>query len=129
VTGVSNAAQAAGGAGGDSGHATGDGASGDGGNGDGGSAVVITIGFADQAALGTTAGAPVSVRYIEQERKDVLTVPVDALLALAEGGYGVEVVTDGRSRIVAVDVGLFADGRVEVSGDGLQDGAAVGVPG
>lgn len=129
VTGVSNAAQAAGGVGGDSGDAAGDGGSGDGGNGDGGSAVVITIGFADQAALGTTAGAPVSVRYIEQEHKDVLTVPVDALLALAEGGYGVEVVTDGRSRIVAVDVGLFADGRVEVSGDGLRDGAAVGVPG
>jgi peptidoglycan hydrolase-like protein with peptidoglycan-binding domain len=95
----------------------------------GGNTALVTIGFADQAALGTAAGAPVVVRYVEEEHKDVLTVPVTALLALAEGGYGVEVVADGRSRIVAVQVGLFADGRVEVSGDGLREGATVGVPG
>jgi peptidoglycan hydrolase-like protein with peptidoglycan-binding domain len=95
---------------------------------DAGPTVTITIGYADQAALGTGAGAPVSVRYVRQERKDVLTVPVNALLALAEGGYGVEVVADGRSRIIAVEVGLFAGGRVEVSGAGLVEGALVGVP-
>jgi len=90
--------------------------------------VVITITVADQKAFTGTAGAPVDVRYVEEEHKDVLTVPVNALLALAEGGYGVEVVTAGRSRIVAVQVGLFADGRVEVSGTGLDEGALVGVP-
>jgi peptidoglycan hydrolase-like protein with peptidoglycan-binding domain len=100
-----------------------------GGGPDAGGGVTITIGFSDQAALGTKAGAPVSVRYVRTERKDVLTVPVNALLALAEGGYGVEVVADGRSRIVTVEVGLFAGGRVEVRGEGLVEGAAVGVPG
>lgn len=129
VTGVSNAALAAGGEGQDAGGVTGDGRGGDTASGDGASTAVITIGFADQAALGVMAGAPVNVRYVEQEHKDVLTVPVEALLALAEGGYGVEVVTNGRSRITAVDVGLVSDGRVEVSGDGLTDGATVGVPG
>jgi len=58
----------------------------------------------------------------------VLTVPVAALLALAEGGYGLEVVDGGRSSITAVETGLFADGRVEVSGSGIAAGTTVGVP-
>lgn len=62
------------------------------------------------------------------ERKDVLTVPVTALLALAEGGYGVEVVAGGTTSYARVDTGLFADGRVEVSGEGIDEGTVVGMP-
>lgn len=62
------------------------------------------------------------------ERKDVLTVPVTALLALAEGGYGLEVVAGGTTSYVRVDTGLFADGRVEVSGTGIAEGTVVGMP-
>jgi hypothetical protein len=48
---------------------------------------------------------------------DVLIVPVGALLALAEGGYAVEVVDGaGASRLVGVDIGEILDGRAEVSG-------------
>jgi hypothetical protein len=72
--------------------------------------------------------APVDVRYVVREHRDVLTVPVSALLALAEGGYGLEVVEGGTSRVVAVETGLFADGRVEVRGEGIVDGAKVGAP-
>ena len=88
--------------------------------------VAVTIGFAknpkglDQAA--------VTVAFTASQRKNVLTVPVAALLALAEGGYGVEIVETGSSRTVAVETGLFADGRVEVSGGGLAEGTKVGVP-
>ncbi|MEV6304858.1 peptidoglycan-binding domain-containing protein [Actinoplanes sp. NPDC051861] len=89
--------------------------------------VTITIGFASQKALGTEAGVTVSVRHVLQRREDVLTVPVNALLALAEGGYGVEVVT-GDVRVVAVEAGLFANGRVEIRGSGIEDGTVVGVP-
>jgi hypothetical protein len=48
---------------------------------------------------------------------DVMIVPVGALLALAEGGYAVEVV-DGAasSHLVGVDVGEILDGKAEVSG-------------
>jgi hypothetical protein len=53
---------------------------------------------------------------------------VAALLALAEGGYGVEVVDGASTRIVAVETGLFAGGQVEVSGGGLAEGTVVGVP-
>jgi peptidoglycan hydrolase-like protein with peptidoglycan-binding domain len=75
-------------------------------------------------------GAPVDVIVDVDERADVLTVPVNALLALAEGGYGLEVVgDDGRTKIVAVDTGLFADARVEVRGTGITEGTIVGVAG
>ena len=90
--------------------------------------VQITIAFEPQDAFGGVAGAAVGVRYVVQQHTDVLTVPVNALLALAEGGYGVELVRNGQSTIVAVQVGLFADGRVEITGAGLRDGDEVGVP-
>jgi membrane fusion protein, multidrug efflux system len=71
---------------------------------------------------------PVSLRLVRQERPDVLAVPVNALLALLEGGYAVERVTDdGLTELVAVEPGLFADGWVEISGD-LAEGDEVVVP-
>lgn len=71
---------------------------------------------------------PVTLSLVRQEREDVLAVPVNALLALLEGGYAVERVTDaGSSELVAVEVGLFADGWVEVSGE-LAAGDEVVVP-
>ena len=51
-----------------------------------------------------------------------------ALLALAEGGYAVEVERDGRRQLIGVDTGLFAEGQVEVEGEGLQAGDRVVVP-
>ncbi len=82
----------------------------------------------DQRALGDLREAPVDVALTAGRRADVLTVPVAALVALAEGGYGVQVVDGGTSRFVAVETGLFADGRVEVSGAGLAAGLTVGMP-
>lgn len=75
-------------------------------------------------------GAPVEVVVAIDQRADVLLVPVNALLALAEGGYGLEVVRDdGTTHIVPVDTGLFADGKVQVEGDGIREGTVVGVAG
>jgi peptidoglycan hydrolase-like protein with peptidoglycan-binding domain len=90
--------------------------------------VQVTVTIADQAALGTLDTAPVDLVLTVAERKDVLTVPVAALVALAEGGYGVQVVQGTVSRYVAVKTGMFADGQVEVSGDGITEGVTVGVP-
>jgi peptidoglycan hydrolase-like protein with peptidoglycan-binding domain len=72
--------------------------------------------------------AAVSVGFVASERANVLTVPVAALLALAEGGYGVQVVDGTGTRIVTVETGLFADGKVEVRGAGLAAGVKVGMP-
>jgi hypothetical protein len=75
-------------------------------------------------------GGPADVVSEFGQREDVLTVPVNALVARAEGGHGLEVVAaDGTTSIVPVDTGLFAGGRVEVSGDGIDEGTVVGVAG
>jgi peptidoglycan hydrolase-like protein with peptidoglycan-binding domain len=88
--------------------------------------VIVTI--ADQTALGVLDQAPVQLNLVAAERKDVLTVPVAALLALIEGGYGVQVVDGTTTRYVAVKTGMFGDGLVEVTGDGITEGLTVGVP-
>ncbi|MET9382669.1 peptidoglycan-binding protein [Streptomyces sp. NPDC002928] len=72
--------------------------------------------------------ASVDISFTAGERKDVLTVPVGALVALPRGGFGVEVVKGSTSAYVPVETGLFANGRVEVSGDGITAGTTVGMP-
>ncbi|GAA1636580.1 peptidoglycan-binding protein [Actinoplanes couchii] len=72
--------------------------------------------------------AAVSVAFTAGQRPDVLTVPVAALVALAEGGYGVQVVDGTATSVVAVETGLFADGKVEITGTGLAAGTKVAMP-
>ncbi|MEV0330745.1 peptidoglycan-binding protein [Micromonospora echinospora] len=91
--------------------------------------IEVSVTGNDPAALTGFDQAAVDVGFVAAERADVLTVPVAALLALAEGGYGLQVVDDGGTRIIAVTTGLFAAGRVEVSGDGVVEGLTVGMPG
>jgi peptidoglycan hydrolase-like protein with peptidoglycan-binding domain len=99
--------------------------------GDAGSAadaqVEVTVAIADQAALGSLDTAPVDVDLTSDQRDGVLAVPVTALLALPDGGFGVEVVDGARTRIVKVETGLFASGQVEISGDSIAEGMTVGV--
>ncbi|MEJ3742251.1 peptidoglycan-binding domain-containing protein [Actinomycetes bacterium KLBMP 9797] len=90
--------------------------------------VEVTVTVKDQKALGTLDEAPVDVVLQAERRENVLAVPINALVALAEGGYGVQVVEGGTARYVAVDTGMFAGGKVEVTGDGVVEGALVGVP-
>ncbi|MFY7064937.1 peptidoglycan-binding protein [Nocardiopsis changdeensis] len=74
--------------------------------------------------------APVTVEVRGQSREDVLAVPVGALIALSGGGYGVSVVgADGTVSDVPVETGWFSDGLVEVTGDGVDEGTEVVVPG
>ncbi|MET8828079.1 peptidoglycan-binding protein [Streptomyces sp. NPDC004610] len=88
--------------------------------------LVITLGD-EKAAASFELGA-VGVDFTAGQRENVLTVPVAALLTLAEGGFGVEVVQGSTSTYVPVRTGLFADGRVEISGDGIAEGVKVGMP-
>lgn len=88
----------------------------------------VTVTLTNQAAAGHLDQAPVEVNFVSQERKNVLTVPITALLALSEGGYGVQVVDGNSTKTVAVQTGIFSDTRVEVSGGGLTAGTKVGVP-
>jgi peptidoglycan hydrolase-like protein with peptidoglycan-binding domain len=72
---------------------------------------------------------PVDVALQKDRAENALTVPVSALLALAEGGFAVEVVDAGGStRLVRVEPGLYADGIVEITGKGIKKSMKVVVP-
>jgi peptidoglycan hydrolase-like protein with peptidoglycan-binding domain len=89
----------------------------------------VVIALDDPAVTGALDGAPVTVDFRGTVHKGVLAVPVNALLALAEGGFGVQAVdADGTKRIVVVELGAFAGGRVEVKGNGVTAGMKVTVP-
>jgi multidrug efflux pump subunit AcrA (membrane-fusion protein) len=75
--------------------------------------------------------APVQVSITTARAKDVLVVPVTALVAQSGGRYAVEVADGERERrLVPVKVGLFddANGLVQVEGRGLRAGQRVVVP-
>ena len=118
-----------------------------------------TIKFIDQVVTETQAGnfiqvkldvtnpeeidiydqAPVKVFLTTEVSQGVLYVPVNALIALAEGGYAVEIyngdseteVFSGESGVdstyVGVEIGVFTDGYVEIVGN-ISEGQSVIVP-
>lgn len=92
---------------------------------DGKPKITVTVRLDDPAAAGSLDSAPASVRFTKDVHRGVLAVPVGALLALAEGGYAVEVDENGKRRLVAVQTGLFSGGKVEVTGSGLAAGMRV----
>jgi peptidoglycan hydrolase-like protein with peptidoglycan-binding domain len=112
----------------------------------------VTISLDDPAAAGDLDHAPVTVTVVRDSRENVLTVPVNALLALIEGGYAVEVVdalsaspspsagsaeaspaasiapTGPKTHLVRVEPGLFDNGHVEITANGIEAGDLVVVP-
>ncbi|MEC3995381.1 hypothetical protein VSR01_18305 [Actinacidiphila sp. DG2A-62] len=73
--------------------------------------VIVTLDRTDAADGVDT--APVHVLFTGTTKKDVLVVPVGALVALSGGGYAVQR-PDGS--FVRVATGLFAQGLVEITG-------------
>jgi peptidoglycan hydrolase-like protein with peptidoglycan-binding domain len=94
---------------------------------DGKQSVTVTVSFdAGERRLPDAASAQV-VTAGHTER-DVLSVPVSALVAHGSSGYAVDVVRrDGSTRRVPVEVGFVADGRAAVTGE-VTEGARVVVP-
>jgi hypothetical protein len=110
----------------------GSGGSGGGGSGGGQDTVAMTVRLVHPAAAGNLDQAPVSVNIIAARARDVLAVPVSALVALAGSGYAVEVVGGSGShatrQLVPVRTGLFSDTLVQVSGAAITAGLEVEVP-
>jgi peptidoglycan hydrolase-like protein with peptidoglycan-binding domain len=98
-------------------------------NGDGSSATTATITPNDAGTLGDVKdGTSLDVERVDDSRTNVLAVPVTALLARAGGGYAVDVDRGrGRTELVRVTPGLYADELVEISGN-VNEGDRVVVP-
>jgi hypothetical protein len=77
----------------------------------------VTVSIDDPARASGWSDAPVTVRLTRETARNVLTVPVRALLALSEGGYAVEVRrANSKRHLVGVELGAFADGSVAITG-------------
>jgi hypothetical protein len=101
-------------------------------SGSGSPTVTVNVTPLDPAATGNLDDLSVDVWITTASVADAYVVPVDALLALAGGGYALEAVgAGGAHHLVAVTLGLFddADGLVQVSGAGIFTGERLVVPG
>ena len=91
--------------------------------------IPITVTLTDASATTNFQEVSVTVDLPSEKRTGVLSVPVGALLALSADQYGVEIVeAGGTTRKVPVTIGLFAGGRVEISGQDVSEGQRVVVP-
>ncbi|WP_394614092.1 peptidoglycan-binding protein [Lentzea sp. JNUCC 0626] len=84
--------------------------------------IVLTISVDDPKAAEGVETGNVTALFTVTKKQNVLAVPIGALLALNEGGYGL-VTDDGKT--IPVTVGIFAKGQVEVQGEGLREGMKV----
>ena len=101
--------------------------------------IEVTLDVLNPESIEVYDQAPVKVFVTTEVSENVLYVPVNALIALAEGGYAVEIfsgdvegeVFDGDSgtdtTYVAVEIGVFTDGFVEIIGN-FQKGQLEVVP-
>lgn len=83
--------------------------------------LTVSVTVDDPKTIAALDAADVQVNVAGRTAEHVLAAPVEALIALAEGGYAVQ----GPAGLVAVRTGMFADGWVELTGPGLAEGTAV----
>ena len=88
----------------------------------------IVVSLEDTESYPEWTGASVTVSVTKKLASNVLAAPVTSLLAILGGGYAIEVIENGSSKLVPVSVGLYADGWVEINGDGINVGTEVVVP-
>jgi peptidoglycan hydrolase-like protein with peptidoglycan-binding domain len=87
--------------------------------------VVLTQDQADPNLVST----PVEVDFTQDQAKGALAVPTGALVALKEGGFAVQVQdANGAVHLVGVQPGIYSDGLVQVTGNGIAEGTKVMVP-
>ena len=132
VTAVSSVAMASGGTPSDGASPGQPGSGSSGGSGGSQDTVAMTVRLTHPAAVGNLDQAPVSVNVVSAQAHGVLAVPVSALVALAGGGYAVDVVHGSGAlatrQLVPVQTGLFSDTLVQVSGSSIAAGLEVEVP-
>jgi hypothetical protein len=134
VTAVSSVAQSSNGSGDNSGNGGNGGNGGGSGGGSGGggggtgsgsaSTIPVTVTLSGRERGAGLDEAAVSVSFARQRANNVLSVPVTALIAVSGGNYAVQEAAAPHS-LIPVNVGLFAAGYVQVSGQGIYPGLQV----
>ena len=79
-----------------------------------------------EADLGGVFEGPVTVLFPGETRRAVLSVPIEALTVLPDGGYAVTVIDPAGRRTIPVTIGLITSSRVEITG--VDEGTRVEVP-
>ena len=97
---------------------------------DGSPTIEITIEMTGEVGRGDAiVTGPVTVLVEASRIEDAIVVPTRALVSLSEGGFAVEVRdTSGVTRLVAVELGTFDDGVVEIVSGDVAPGDEVVVP-
>jgi multidrug efflux pump subunit AcrA (membrane-fusion protein) len=93
--------------------------------------ITVLVAPDNPSATGSLDQAAVEVSITNGSAKNVLIVPIDALLALASGGYALEVIgPKGVHSLEPVTLGLFDDAneQVQVSGSGVVAGQRIVIP-
>ena len=93
--------------------------------------ITVLVAPDNPTVTGSLDQAPVQVSITSGSAKNAFIVPVDALLPLATGGYGLEVIgANGRHTLEPVTLGLFDDAneQVQVSGPGVAAGQRIVIP-
>ena len=88
----------------------------------------VSVAIDGGVSLPQWTGAPVAVGVTKQFAKNVLAVPVMSLVALLEGGYAVEVIDGGTTKLVPVEIGIYSDGWAELKSSVLKPGFEIVVP-
>ena len=90
--------------------------------------IEVIIVLLDGEASARFDAAPVDWTITKEVTPDALVVPASALIATVDGGFSVEVVNNGSTTLVAVEVGTFVDAFVQITAGDLQEGDRVRIP-
>lgn len=90
--------------------------------------IEVIIVLLDGEASARFDAAPVDWTITKEVTPNALVVPASALIATVDGGFSVEVVHDGSTTLVPVEVGTFVDAFVQITAGNLQEGDRVRIP-
>lgn len=91
----------------------------------GGAKIPVTVVLDKPEAAADQQETPVGVEFKQTKAKNVIQVPVSALLAQPGGGFAVEVSEGETITLVPLKTGVFANGLVEVLESDLKAGDTV----
>ena len=90
--------------------------------------IEVIIVLLDGEASARFDAAPVDWTITKEVTPNALVVPASALIATVDGGFSVEVVNNGSTTLVPVEVGTFVDAFVQIIAGNLQVGDRVRIP-